>query len=72
MSIYKYRCSKCSNEIELSHSIKECDTIRSCKSCSGILKRIMGSIPTVFNTGGFFTTDYTRAGMKGDSNDGTD
>ena len=58
MPTYEYQCQKCKRPHEAFQSITA-KPLRTCHSCGGRLKRLLGSgSGFIFKGSGFYTTDY--------------
>lgn len=55
--IYQYGCSKCGNEQEINHGMKENPEIK-CDNCQSVMSRIItGGTGVIFKGGGWTTAD---------------
>lgn len=58
MPRYEYKCKKCDHQFEVSHSIN--DSIDSCESCGGEVRRVFHPVGIVFKGSGFYATDAKK------------
>ena len=64
MPTYEYRCTKCENQFEVFHGIKD-RTIRKCPRCGGRARRVpAGGAGLIFRGSGFYITDYRSKDYK--------
>jgi putative FmdB family regulatory protein len=63
MPTYQYRCTECSNELEVVQSFTD-DPLTVCPTCSGTLRKVYGSVGVVFKGPGFYATDNRSAGRS--------
>jgi len=65
MPHYDYFCPDCNTEFEIFHSMAEPARTR-CEACGGnrLEKRLGTGAGVIFSGGGFYETDYKRAGEK--------
>jgi putative FmdB family regulatory protein len=70
MPTYEYRCNACGHELEIFQSMKDAPK-RKCPECGkNALERKIGTGGAIiFKGGGFYETDYRRAGEKAPSED---
>ncbi|MFD1507122.1 FmdB family transcriptional regulator [Georgenia yuyongxinii] len=62
MPTYAYRCTVCSNELEVKQSFTD-DALTVCSECGGALRKLFSSVGVVFKGSGFYRTD-SRAGSS--------
>ena len=53
MPIYEYKCDECGGQQELNKAHDD-NTLPIC--CTKIMTRLWSAIPTIFKTGGFYST----------------
>ena len=64
MPTYEYQCQKCRRQHEVFQSITA-QPLTKCPTCSGRLKRLLGSgSGFLFKGSGFYTTDYRSKGYR--------
>lgn len=80
MPRYEYKCKKCDEKFEVTHGIN--DSVDSCESCGGEVRRVFHPVGIVFKGSGFYATDAKKPGNRpsgpsetdfkpaGDSSDG--
>jgi putative FmdB family regulatory protein len=64
MPIYEYRCEKC-GEFEETQRITDPPLDR-CPTCRRKVRRLISNTSFQLKGGGWYVTDYARAGKKGD------
>ncbi|TRW43635.1 FmdB family zinc ribbon protein [Georgenia yuyongxinii] len=62
MPTYAYRCTVCTNELEVKQSFTD-DALTVCPECGGALRKLFSSVGVVFKGSGFYRTD-SRAGSS--------
>ncbi|MCL4234050.1 MAG: zinc ribbon domain-containing protein [Deltaproteobacteria bacterium] len=67
MPIYEYHCEKCDRILEVNQRISDAP-LTTCPSCEdpGSLRKLISRSSFHLKGGGWYTTDYARAGAKGD------
>ena len=55
MPRYEYKCKKCNETFDVIHGINE--TLKTCSSCGGELRRVFHPVGVIFKGSGFYTTD---------------
>ncbi|MCC6159578.1 MAG: zinc ribbon domain-containing protein [Deltaproteobacteria bacterium] len=65
MPIYEYHCEKCDRILEVNQRISDAP-LTTCPSCEdpGSLKKLISRSSFHLKGGGWYTTDYARAGAK--------
>lgn len=63
MPTYEYKCDACGERFEVVQRITE-DPLTECRSCKGIIRRVIGPAGFVLKGGGWYTTDYPSASRK--------
>ncbi len=58
MPRYEYKCKRCGENFEVVHGIN--DTIESCESCGGDVRRVFHPVGIVFKGSGFYATDAKK------------
>ena len=58
MPRYEYKCKKCDKNFEVVHGIN--DSIKSCESCGGEVRRVFHPVGIVFKGSGFYATDAKK------------
>lgn len=66
MPTYQYRCTECSEELEIVQSFTD-DPLTVCPSCSGVLRKVYNAVGVVFKGSGFYATDNRPANKKSDA-----
>ncbi len=66
MPIYEYHCEKCDRILEVSQRISDAP-LTTCPSCEdpGSLRKLISRSSFHLKGGGWYTTDYARAGANG-------
>ena len=62
MPRYEYKCKKCDHNFEVTHGIN--DSIESCESCGGKVRKVFHPIGVIFKGSGFYATDSKKPGNK--------
>lgn len=58
MPLYQYKCNNCKKETEELQSLSE-EALVTCEACGkDTLEKVVSSGVTIFNSGGFYETDY--------------
>jgi putative FmdB family regulatory protein len=60
MPIYEYRCTKCSDEIEVMQKITD-RPLRKCRKCSGRLEKLISRTSFQLKGGGWYDSGYTKS-----------
>jgi putative FmdB family regulatory protein len=60
MATYEYKCKGCGQEISVTRSISDKETVPGCLACNLPLSRVYSSVGVTFNGGGFYSTDKGR------------
>ncbi len=65
MPIYEYHCEKCDRILEVNQRISDAP-LTTCPSCEdpGSLRKLISRSSFHLKGGGWYTTDYARAGAK--------
>lgn len=63
MPIYEYRCTKCSEQIEVNQKITDAP-LTECSSCGGELKKLITNTSFVLKGSGWYVTDYPSPERK--------
>jgi putative FmdB family regulatory protein len=72
MPTYEYACKGCGSHIEVVQSFSE-DSLTTCESCGGDLRKVFGSIGISFKGSGFYKTDSRGgSGQKPAASTGTE
>jgi len=71
MPTYRYRCSKCGDEIETWQSFDEKPKTRHNGGCGGKLNKVLSAAGIVLKGPGFYKTD-SRGSSKGAKKNGSD
>ena len=58
MPTYEYKCKKCDKKFEVVHGIN--DSVDSCESCGGEVRRVFHPVGIVFKGSGFYATDAKK------------
>ena len=56
MPVYQYACTDCSEELEVRQSFAD-DSLTTCPSCAGRLRKILSAVGVVFKGSGFYRND---------------
>lgn len=56
MPTYAYRCTECSTEFDVYQRFDE-DSLTTCPSCSGVLRKLFSPAGVHFKGSGFYRTD---------------
>jgi putative FmdB family regulatory protein len=59
MPIYEYVCSQCGNRIEVLQKLND-PPLKKCKSCGGVLKKMISPPAIQFKGNGWYVTDYAK------------
>jgi putative FmdB family regulatory protein len=68
MPTYQYRCTACSNELEVVQKFTD-PTLTTCPECSGSLRKVFNAVGVVFKGSGFYRTDSRSDGKTGAKSD---
>src|SRR6476646_3421597 len=70
MPTYRYRCAKCSDEMEIWQSFEEKPKTRHSGGCGGKLQKVMSPAGIVLKGSGFYKTDNrsSKSGANAGSN----
>lgn len=60
MPVYEYTCTKCNENFEIEHSIKETNKQHLCKECSALLKRKISKTSFVLKGSGWYRDGYSK------------
>ena len=64
MPTYEYECQICGNRFEQFQSMKDAP-LRTCPSCGGEVKRLIGTgAGVIFRGPGFYSTSYRRSSTR--------
>lgn len=63
MPIYEYRCTKCSEQFEVTQKITD-DPLTVHESCGGELRKLITNTSFVLKGSGWYVTDYPSAERK--------
>jgi putative FmdB family regulatory protein len=66
---YQYACTDCDHAFERVQSFTE-DSLTTCPSCTGRLRKVFNAVGVVFKGSGFYRTD-SRSNSKPDTTTGT-
>lgn len=66
MPTYAYACRACGHTFDAVQSIHD-DSLETCPSCSGPLRRVFGTVGVTFKGSGFYRTDSRAAAKSSDS-----
>lgn len=66
MPTYQYRCTACSNELEIVQKFTD-SPMTTCPECSGSLRKVFNAVGVVFKGSGFYRTDSRSDGKSGGS-----
>ncbi len=56
MPTYQYRCTACSEPLEVAQSFTDAP-LAECPSCGGVLRKVFSAVGVVFKGSGFYQTD---------------
>lgn len=62
MPTYEYKCKDCDTTFEVVHGIN--DSVESCESCGGKVRKVFHPIGVIFKGSGFYATDSKKPGNK--------
>ncbi|MCL6095332.1 MAG: FmdB family transcriptional regulator [Actinobacteria bacterium] len=71
MPTYEYACRKCGEHIEVVQSFND-DSLTTCPSCGGPLRKVFGNIGIVFKGSGFYKTDNRSSHSTSTAGTGSD
>lgn len=60
MPVYEYNCVDCKNNVEISKSITQSDSVELCKKCGAAMNRVYGTFGIQFKGNGFYKTDNRK------------
>ncbi len=63
MPVYEYKCTKCSEQFEVTQKIAD-PPLTDCSSCGGELKKLITSASFVLKGSGWYVTDYPSSDRK--------
>ncbi len=66
MPTYEYRCRDCGHEFEAVQSFSD-DALTECPKCTGVLRKVFGSIGITFKGSGFYKNDHGSRAKSGSS-----
>ncbi|WP_062071476.1 FmdB family zinc ribbon protein [Demequina sediminicola] len=66
MPTYSYACRACDHRFEQVQSIHD-ESLVTCPSCSGELRRVFGTVGVTFKGSGFYRTDSRNASASSSS-----
>ena len=61
MPIYDYECSLCQHHFDRKQGFDE-EPVAICPKCQGKARRVLHSVPIIFNGSGFYVTDNRKDG----------
>jgi putative FmdB family regulatory protein len=61
MPTYQYRCTECTNELEVVQKFSD-DALTDCPECDGRLRKVFNAVGVVFKGSGFYATDNRSKG----------
>lgn len=67
MPTYRYRCAKCSDELEIWQSFDEKPKTRHAGGCGGKLTKVLSPAGIVLKGSGFYKTDNRTSSRSGSS-----
>jgi len=59
MPLYEYVCSQCGCRIEVIQKVTD-PPLKKCKSCGGVLKKVISPSAIQFKGNGWYITDYAK------------
>ena len=62
MPTYEYKCKDCDTTFEVVHGIN--DSVESCGSCGGKVRKVFHPIGVIFKGSGFYATDSKKPSNK--------
>lgn len=66
MPTYSYRCTDCSTAFDIQQAFTD-DSLTTCPTCEGRLRKVFSAIGVTFNGSGFYRTDSRAGASKGSS-----
>ena len=66
MPVYQYACTDCSEELEVRQSFTD-DSLTTCPTCEGRLRKILSAVGVVFKGSGFYRNDSRAKSASSDS-----
>ncbi len=63
MPIYEYKCSACSNRIEILQKIND-PPLSVCDKCHGTMSKVISPAGLMFKGSGWYITDYSSKGKQ--------
>jgi putative FmdB family regulatory protein len=64
MPTYEYACKSCGDHLEVQQSFTD-DSLTTCPSCGGPLRKVFGNIAIAFKGSGFYSTDNRSVAKSG-------
>ena len=61
MPTYEYECSLCQHHFDRKQGFDE-EPVAICPKCQGKARRVLHSVPIIFNGSGFYVTDNRKGG----------
>jgi putative FmdB family regulatory protein len=71
MPTYQYRCTECSEELEVVQAFAD-EPLTECPQCHGRLRKVFSPVGVVFKGSGFYKTDSRSSAAKKSSSDSSD
>jgi putative FmdB family regulatory protein len=63
LPVYEYKCTRCSEQFEVSQKITD-GPLTSCNSCGGELRKLITNTSFVLKGKGWYVTDYPSSDRK--------
>jgi putative FmdB family regulatory protein len=71
MPTYEYACKSCGKHLDVQQSFTD-DSLTTCPSCGGPLRKVFGNIAIAFKGSGFYSTDNRSVAKSGGTKESTD
>jgi len=71
MPTYEYACKSCGKHLEVQQSFTD-DSLTTCPSCGGPLRKVFGNIAIAFKGSGFYSTDNRSVAKSGGTKEPSD
>src|SRR5580692_5840170 len=71
MPTYEYACKSCGKHLDVQQSFTD-DSLTTCPSCGGPLRKVFGNIAIAFKGSGFYSTDNRSVAKSGGTKETAD